>query len=483
MTKDRRLRIYERDRIYPQSISYYHKLMYLSPNEHDYVANHWEVKSFVNDYFYWARDIDKLGESARSWINLWVNNKKKWQEIKSLYENDYQKIPSILLPLHDKIISECPNDELNQLYTSVLGFAEEHINYSEYSIDLFDDFFSEVFCDYLRIKYQLELTGSELADLLKPATLSAQAKYRKELLMLALSLSHATPAQLRDYFCWTKMSWDGSNELTTHEIMNDLTDAQKKEVKDLKDEYDRLDKYEKNVLNERNGILARNKLNLSDKNLANYFILLDAFNIFHDYRKEIQMRSNQIIYRVLHEIPRRFNVDYNDLLYYYPDEIIALLKNGDIVDTDIIKKRHQGITYLIEDGKVKEFIGDEAKRILEEYVLSTRKKENVNKIVGIPASKGKIHGIVFVTKIVREANETLPSGHILVTSMTSVDYVPAMRRAAAIITDDGGITCHAAVLGRELGIPCIVGTKIATTVLKTGDKIEMDATKGIITIQ
>ena len=55
-----------------------------------------------------------------------------------------------------------------------------------------------------------------------------------------------------------------------------------------------------------------------------------------------------------------------------------------------------------------------------------------------------------------------------------------MRRAKAIITDEGGLTCHAAIISRELGIPCIIGTKIATKVLKDGDMVEVDANKGIV---
>ena len=64
--------------------------------------------------------------------------------------------------------------------------------------------------------------------------------------------------------------------------------------------------------------------------------------------------------------------------------------------------------------------------------------------------------------------------------MTSPEYIFVMRKAVAIITDAGGLTCHAAIVSRELGIPCIVGTKIATKIFKTGDLIEVDANTGII---
>jgi pyruvate,water dikinase len=62
--------------------------------------------------------------------------------------------------------------------------------------------------------------------------------------------------------------------------------------------------------------------------------------------------------------------------------------------------------------------------------------------------------------------------------MTRPDYVPAMKKAAAIVTNEGGITCHAAIVSRELGIPCIIGTKIATEVFKDGDVVEVNANHG-----
>jgi pyruvate,water dikinase len=66
--------------------------------------------------------------------------------------------------------------------------------------------------------------------------------------------------------------------------------------------------------------------------------------------------------------------------------------------------------------------------------------------------------------------------------MTTPDFVPAMRKAVAIITDEGGITCHAAIVSRELGKPCIIGTKIATKALKDGDVVEVDADNGVVRI-
>ena len=73
-------------------------------------------------------------------------------------------------------------------------------------------------------------------------------------------------------------------------------------------------------------------------------------------------------------------------------------------------------------------------------------------------------------------------GDVLVCDMTSPIYLPLMARAGAIITNRGGVTCHAAIVARELNVPCIIGTKNATEILKCGDLVEVDADHGVVTI-
>ena len=103
-------------------------------------------------------------------------------------------------------------------------------------------------------------------------------------------------------------------------------------------------------------------------------------------------------------------------------------------------------------------------------------------VQGLPASPGKAAGkahVILDPALIDEFKE----GEILVTTMTAPDWVPAMKKAKAIITDAGGMTCHAAIVGRELGIPCIVGTRsrsqAATEVIKDGMDITVDATNGV----
>jgi phosphohistidine swiveling domain-containing protein len=104
---------------------------------------------------------------------------------------------------------------------------------------------------------------------------------------------------------------------------------------------------------------------------------------------------------------------------------------------------------------------------------------NIKVLKGRVAYKGKVVGRVRILKN-KSQIATFKQGEILVSAMTTPVFLPTMKKAAAIVTDEGGITCHAAVVAREIKKPCIIGTKIATQVLKNGDLVEVDAERGII---
>lgn len=107
--------------------------------------------------------------------------------------------------------------------------------------------------------------------------------------------------------------------------------------------------------------------------------------------------------------------------------------------------------------------------------------DTVKEIKGFIASRGWASGKVKICESSTEIGK-VENGDILVAAMTTPDFVPAMKRAVAIITDEGGVTSHAAIISRELGKPCIIGTKNATKILKDGDIVEVDANKGIVKI-
>ncbi|KYH42185.1 MAG: phosphoenolpyruvate synthase [Candidatus Bathyarchaeota archaeon B26-2] len=116
----------------------------------------------------------------------------------------------------------------------------------------------------------------------------------------------------------------------------------------------------------------------------------------------------------------------------------------------------------------------------EEEKVSVTTTERVVTLRGLPASPGIYAGTAKVVLTTEDADRLVKKGDILVTKMTNPDWVPYMRVAGAIVTDDGGMTCHAAIVSRELGIPCIVGTGNATQTMKTGEDYTVDAKTGVV---
>ena len=92
---------------------------------------------------------------------------------------------------------------------------------------------------------------------------------------------------------------------------------------------------------------------------------------------------------------------------------------------------------------------------------------------------GVVRGVAKVLRNVKEI-QAFKQGEILIANQTTPEYVPAMKKAAAFVTDQGGITCHAAIVAREMKKPCVIGAKSATRIFKDGDYIEVDANKGIV---
>jgi pyruvate,water dikinase len=110
----------------------------------------------------------------------------------------------------------------------------------------------------------------------------------------------------------------------------------------------------------------------------------------------------------------------------------------------------------------------------------TRQQRGEILVRGLGAAPGVASGAVRVIADLATA-DGLVEGEVLVTHMTAPDWVPLMRKAAAIVTDSGGMTCHAAIVSRELGIPCVVGTAEATKVLRDGELVTVDAGEGVVT--
>ncbi len=200
---------------------------------------------------------------------------------------------------------------------------------------------------------------------------------------------------------------------------------------------------------------------------------------WQDNRKSYIFQTNHVIDVIVNELSRRYDISERDLHYYVFKDILKLIKTGKKLSIQELKQRQSYFAVVWDEQKGTMYVsGGKAKKLYNLYQIKLNVK-SIKQIRGEVVSAGVVKGKVRVILSAREANKLRP-GEILITTMTSPDFVVAMRKAAAVITDHGGMTCHAAIVSRELGIPCIVGTKIATKVLRDGDLVEVDANAGIV---
>ncbi len=220
--------------------------------------------------------------------------------------------------------------------------------------------------------------------------------------------------------------------------------------------------------------------------LAVIMVLGESKTIDRDLSKasyELRKKYDTVLYQagesLLEMARQKIPPSYAKLVEFLTFEEIEYRQLPEIKE---LRKRIHGYVFfkdnLIVAADIEKFAQDQNLNIINaKHNVKTNSK--FVKIKGNNACAGKVIG---TARIVFEYAQLkkLKKGDILITSMTTPNFLPAMKRAIAFVTDEGGITCHAAIVAREMNKPCIIGTKIATEVLKDGDKIEVDANSGIV---
>ncbi len=203
--------------------------------------------------------------------------------------------------------------------------------------------------------------------------------------------------------------------------------------------------------------------------------MISKATLLHDRRKKNNLICVYHTFELFKEISKYIDYSSEDLKYLYFKETVDLLSGKDLSKEEI-EKRKEGFVVKAEVGNDTILSGKEADEMY--YIIDNIYKDQTE-IKGMCACKGKVQGKV---KVILNASEDkdFQQGDILVASMTRPEFTTLMRKAAAIVTDEGGLTCHAAVVSRELGVPCIIGTKFATQVLKDNDLVEVNANEGTV---
>ncbi|MBD3359508.1 MAG: hypothetical protein GF365_02270 [Candidatus Buchananbacteria bacterium] len=271
-----------------------------------------------------------------------------------------------------------------------------------------------------------------------------------------------------DKYCWLKVeSFYGYNQYSFTDLKNYLRELLNK---DLSSEIARNKVWQQNK-KLRLQFLAQHDF---DNELAVIAEIAPLFAKWQDLRKENSVMSTYLHDKCLTELARRTKTDKKYLAYLDIQEIENFLQ-GEITVSDL-QKREAGILLVFEKDKPHIFPKEEISHVLDR-IINCEKLES-EEVRGTSACTGKAKGKAKI--IIKLADmEKMNQGDILVSTMTRPEHLPAMKKAAAIITNEGGITCHAAVVSRELGIPCIIGTKNATKIFQDRDFLEVDADNGI----
>jgi len=270
---------------------------------------------------------------------------------------------------------------------------------------------------------------------------------------------------------WEKMAFGSGHKLLTREqFLERITEAKEPEklLPELK---------QKSILIEREIQNAVSLLGFDEKEK----LLLKVIRrlLFQKTREDFILSLLEfIILTFFKEISKRKNISLDQAKMLTIDEAIAVLGGKRINEAELAERKKAA---LIIQFKNKQFVvsGEEAKKLhkrLIKDVAPTKFNGILKGLTGCPGfATGKVRLIQHLTHL-----EQLKQGEILVTASTNPAFVIAMKRAAAIVTDEGGITSHAAIVSREFRIPCVVGTKFATQSLQTGDFVEVDANNGIV---
>ena len=310
---------------------------------------------------------------------------------------------------------------------------------------------------YIRDRLAKKLTPGEVDDLMDILNIPMQDNfYKQEELELAQARDLAKHVKK---WAWIKSRYGDTRSYTIQEARAKRAQINKKKF---------LTDYHAEKIKLRR-IIKRAKAILGGA--ADAIDLMQYVVYYRTQRTDIMNQAQYLFVPGLKKLAAAKGLTYQQLLHCAKDEIL-----GRLPSLKEIKSRQKDFAIILEKRLVRCVSGKEANEIRDWLCEDVG---NASEVKGAIAYKGKAQGTVRLIFSTADFAK-VKIGDILVTSMTNPHMVPIMKKAAAFVTDEGGITCHAAILSRELKKPCVIGTKIATQILKDGDKVAVDADKGTI---
>lgn len=280
---------------------------------------------------------------------------------------------------------------------------------------------------------------------------------------------HAKEFGWMNSICW----WDDpfSAEHYRNEVMKAAEGNPEEDLKRIKKS--RAEQYSK----------ANNILKIIKKKYPLAYSYIDMIREMADLRSQgwdAVSRAGMRMRPIFSALAAKNKISYEQMMMLTIDEMLSLLDNKMNVKKKEIDDRLKALALYADSNahEIHVFSGISAEEIAKN---AEAKAEMQTSLSGLTIWPGSITGKAIVMHS-KDDIKKIVKGEILVCPMTDPDFMPAIYKASAMVTDQGGVLCHAAIIARELQKPCVVGTKIATQVIKTGDIIEVDATNGIVRI-
>lgn len=336
-------------------------------------------------------------------------------------------------------------------------------------------------CMRVYLKQQLADVGLDENDVEKafqalvvPRELSLAQKEERD--MLRLAMEKQSPEAIQNH-------WETYRSIQFGWIGPDLS------LDYFQDRYERLlkegtteqqlaeiEQAQKTAANERSKWLER--LELSSK-------AEELFRLYEEllYRKTHRMDALFLSYSATQPLLKKIAKDYflslKQVYAVYIPWLIEMIEKDEVDEERINALASYSVQYL-KDGKLSLVIGDEARALVATIREVLPKAPEVHELKGECGYPGEVvRGRVCIVNRAAEMSK-FEDGDVLISNVTDPSLLPVMKRASAFVTNQGGLTCHAAIVARELKTPCVVGTKIATHAFKDGEMVEVDASKGTV---
>ena len=393
---------------------------------------------YLKDYiFQYYKDIDKsLKESAR--IGSMDPTKLSNKELGDLFLTHFECIK----PLHHWLWSmEFLNESFDKKIRSVMEKA-----YPSWDAKQINTFLSETSYSPKRHFFQNE--EEEIVGLSGVDDKKAHAIYEKYK-WLKMYFIDERPFSFDEYL------------LRVKDVLNNKTETKIKIEKSKNDA-----KKAKEIVE-----------SIGDMELKEYLYLMQELSFLKTYRIDAYTLSFNYVLSLRNEIISRCNILFNEFIDHTKVEIIAALNGEPLSKTEIVNRKEWCVVKV--DGEYGFYKQKEAVKNVRDAI--TKDHGEVKSLKGTTAYPGVVRGKARVSFSSKDIH-LIEQGEILVCNLTNPDYNPIFKKITGIITDEGGVLCHSAIMAREFKIPCVIGTKIATKVLKDGDMVEVDADSGIITI-